>query len=108
MNFFRKVDEDNKRNMVEGFKDLQTFRVNKKGFRKLQYKRSLVARNICHMVGAPALRSLKMMISNNSFQNFSVTVEDIEIAENIFGPGVYTLKGRTAIQRPKVVVGGFI
>ena len=94
--------------MVEGFKDLLTLGRNKKGSSKLQYKRSLVARKICHMVGAPALRNLKMMIRNNSFQNFSVTVEDIEIAENIFGPGVYTLKGRTAIQRPKVVVGDFI
>ena len=35
-------------------------------------------------------------------------VEDIEIAENIFGPDVSTLKGRKTIQRQKVVVDGFI
>ena len=32
MKFFRKVDEDNKRNMVEGFKDLQTLWGKKEGF----------------------------------------------------------------------------
>ena len=40
------------------------------------------------------------MIMQNIIKNFPVTVEDIEIAEKIFGPGVYTLKGRTPKQSP--------
>ena len=35
-------------------------------------------------------------------------VEDIEIAEKIFGPDMYTLKVTTRIQSPKVVVDDFI
>ena len=35
-------------------------------------------------------------------------VEDIEIAENIFGPDVSTLKWKTTRQRPKAVVDDFI
>ena len=31
-------------------------------------------------------------------------VEDIGIAENIFGPDVSTLKGRITIKRPKVFI----
>ena len=60
------------------------------------------------MVVAPTLENLKMMIRQNIIQNLPVTVEDIEIAEKIFGADVSTLKGITTIQRPKVVVGDFI
>ena len=35
-------------------------------------------------------------------------VGDIEIAENIFGPDVSTLKGRITIKRPKVFMDDFI
>ena len=48
------------------------------------------------------------MISQNIIHNFPVRVDDIDIAENIFGPGLSTLKGRTTRQSPKMVVGGFI
>ena len=60
------------------------------------------------MVVAPRLRNLKMTIRQNIIQNFPVMVEDIEVAENIFVPGVSNLKGRTTRQIPKVVVGDFI
>ena len=49
-----------------------------------------------------------MMIRQNIIQNFPVAVEYIEIGENIFGPNVSTLKGRTKRQSPKVVVDYFI
>ena len=49
-----------------------------------------------------------MMIRQNIIQNFPVTVEDIEMAEKIFGPDVSTLKVKTTRQRPKVVVDDFI
>ena len=48
------------------------------------------------------------MIRQNIIHNFPVTVEDIEIAEKIFGPDVYTLKRRTMRQIPKVDVEYFI
>ena len=65
-------------------------------------------RKLYHMVGVPTLKSLKIIVSYNIIQNFSVTVEYIEIEEKIFGPDVSTLKGRTTIQRKKVVVDDFI
>ena len=60
------------------------------------------------MVGALTFLNLKMMIRKNIIQNSPVTVEDIEIAEKIFGPDVSTLKVKTTRQRPKVVVNDFI
>ena len=49
-----------------------------------------------------------MMIRQNTIQNPPVSIDDIEIVEKIFVPGVSTLKVRTTRQRPKVVVGIFI
>ena len=60
------------------------------------------------MLGALTFINLKMMIRKNIIQNFPVTVEDIEMAEKIFGPDVSTLKVKTTRQRPKVVVNYFI
>ena len=49
-----------------------------------------------------------MIIRHSIIHNFPVRVEDIDIVEKIFGPGVSTLNGRTMRQSPKVVVDGFI
>ena len=49
-----------------------------------------------------------MAIRQNIIDNFAVIVEDIEIAEKIFGPYVSTLNGRTKRQRKKVVVDNLI
>ena len=54
------------------------------------------------------MQYLKIMIRQNTIHNFLVTVEDIEIAEKVFGPDMSTLKGRTTRQRPKVIVDNFI
>ena len=56
------------------------------------------------MVGAPTLQNLNMVIRQKIIENFSVKFEDIEIAQNIFGPDVSTLKGRTAIQSKKCLL----
>ena len=64
--------------------------------------------DLYHMVGVTTLQNSKMMIRQNIITNLTVMVEDIEIAENIFGPDVYTWEGRTTRQSPKVVVDDFI
>ena len=102
-NIFRKVSEE-KKNMIEGLNNFKTMGAKKKGFRKFQYKTALLAIKLYHMVGAPNLRNLKTMIRQNIIQNFPVTVEDIEITEDIFGPYVSTLKIITMRQRPKLVM----
>ena len=67
-----------------------------------------MARKLYRTVGAPNLKFLKMMIRQNSIHNFTFTVEDIDVVENIFGTSVSTLKRTTTRQRPKVVVDDFI
>ena len=60
------------------------------------------------MVGVTKLQNLKIKIRHNIIQNFPVTVEDIEIADKIFGPDVSILKVITTRQSPEVVVYDFI
>ena len=48
------------------------------------------------------------MLRHNIIQNFPVMVEDTQIADNIFGTDVSTLKKITTRQRPKLVVDDFI
>ena len=67
-----------------------------------------MTKKLYHTVGAPTLQNLKTVIRQNIIHNFLVRVEDIEIAEKIFGPDVSTLKVKTTRQRPKVVVNNFI
>ena len=106
--FFRKVSEENKRNMIEGLNNFKTVGESNKIFRESQYKLELDTSNIYQMDGAPTLGNLKMMTRQKIIQNLPVTVEDIEIEQKIFGPDVYKLKVRTTIKRPKVVVDDFI
>ena len=51
----------------------------------------------------PTVRNLKHLISGNFVKNCPVTVEDITIAERIFGPDIATLKGKSVRRRPPTV-----
>ena len=48
------------------------------------------------------------MIRKNIIHSFPVTVEDIDVAEKIFGPDVSILNVTKTINRSEVVVDGFI
>ena len=48
------------------------------------------------------------MIRMNAIANNPVTVDDIKIAEAIFGPDVGSLKGKTTRQKPTPVVNNYI
>ena len=43
------------------------------------------------------------MLCSNVIQNCPVTVEDVTIAEKIFGPSMSSLKGKSTRQKPKPV-----
>ena len=62
------------------------------------------AREFYHMAGAPTFTNLKMVLKQNLFQNCPVTVNDVNLAEKIFGPDVSSLKGRSTRPKPNQVV----
>ena len=81
---------------------------NKKGYTERQFKRAKEARALYHKVGTPTVENFKALIRQNLIQNCPVTVEDIIIAEKIFGPDISSLKGKSTRTKPKPVVDDII
>ena len=51
----------------------------------------------------PTVKNLKVLIRMNAIKDCPVTVEDVNIAEKIFGPDIGTLKGKSVQRPPKPV-----
>jgi len=51
---------------------------------------------------------LKAILQMSSIKNDPITIEDVNIAEKIFGPDIGSLKGKTTRQKPLPVVDDFI
>jgi hypothetical protein len=67
------------------------------------YSRALLARKIQRIVGRPSTRQFLNILNNNTLPNSPVTYHDVMAAENIFGPDVGSLKGKTVRQTPEAV-----
>jgi len=50
---------------------------------------------LMHTLGCPSVADLKHIIKMNAIKDCPVTVDDIILAEKIFGPDVASLKGKT-------------
>ncbi len=59
------------------------------------YSRAVVARKLQNMIGHPSLRTLLGIIDNNLLKNCPVTRTDVMAAEDLFGPNLGSLKGKT-------------
>jgi hypothetical protein len=49
-----------------------------------------------------------MIITSNQIRNLPINIEDVNIAETIFGPDIVSLKGKTTRQKRAPVVSDFI
>ena len=81
---------------------------NKALFTDRQVQRAKLTRNIYHALGTPSVNDFKSIITANMVKNLPITIEDIKIAEKIFGPDVGALKGKTTRQKPAPVVSDYI
>ncbi|KAL7564336.1 hypothetical protein ACA910_007188 [Epithemia clementina (nom. ined.)] len=89
-------------NMVE------TIEENKRMFTPRQVKRAKTAQALYYAIGTPSLKDFKMIVQSNSIRNNPVTVKDINLAEQIFGPDIGSLKGKSTRQRPTPIVNDYI
>ena len=69
------------------------------GYTKRQCERAKKARALCHSLGCPTIENLKHILRQRIITNCPVTIEDVNIATDIYGPDVGTLKGKST--RPK-------
>jgi hypothetical protein len=93
-----------KRLKTEGTSNLiSTVAENKKGYTTRQFERAKEARKLYHIVGTPTMENFKSLLQMNIIKNCPVTVEDVNIADKIFGPDMSSLKGKSVRQKPKPV-----
>ena len=79
---------------------LEMIKENKKYYTNHQVQQAKAAQTFLQAVGYPHLRDLKNIISINGVQNCPITIEDINIAEKIYGKDIGSLKGKLKRQKP--------
>ena len=47
------------------------------------------------MVGGPLMKGFKILLRGNMLRDLSVTVEDVDIGNRIYGADIAALKGKT-------------
>ena len=70
--------------------------------------RAKAARDFLHSVGFPSLKVLKKIIMMNAIVNCPITHDDINIAEEIYGPNVAIIKGKMTQRKLNIVVQDYI
>jgi hypothetical protein len=81
---------------------------NKAFFTDRQFHRAKHAREIYYALGTPSLRDFKMIITSNQIRNLPINIEDVTIAEKVFGPDIGSLKGKPTRQKSDPVVSDYI
>ena len=61
-----------------------------------------------HTLACPTVGDLKKIIKSNTIQDCPVTTQDVDIAEQIYGPDVPSLKGKTTRGKPNPVVNDYV
>ena len=87
---------------------MDTVKENRKGSTQVQYDRAVKPRSLYHELGAPPLDNFKGFVKMGRVQNCPIRIEDIKIAQNIFGPDMATLKGKSTRKKPKPVLEDWI
>ena len=103
-NFPATYKEQVKKADSNGNNFVMTVEENKRNYTNQQFNRAKEARKLYHNIGAPTIKNYKRIIQSNMIRNCPVTVDDINIAEDIFGKDIAYLKGKTTRTTPKAVI----
>ena len=87
---------------------LETVEDNMDHYTPRQIERAKVARALYQSLGTPTTKDYKAIIRMNAIKNCPVTMEDIDIAEAIYGKDIGNIKGKTVRNRPTPVVKDYI
>ena len=74
---------------------------NKNKYTVRAYRQALLARRIQDTIGRPSTRDYVKIVEGGMLQNCPVSRQDIATAEDIFGPNLGSLKGKTVRHRSK-------
>ena len=90
-----------------GVSMVQTVDENKKFYTDRQFSKAKKARELLHQLGSPTVEDLKKAI-RLGIKNSPVSIEDVILAEKIFGPDVGSLKGKTTRTKTAPPVQNYI
>jgi hypothetical protein len=79
---------------------VNTVAENKANYSNIHYQKAVLARRIQKIIGRPSTSHFTDIVKRHLLPNCPVTVDDIRAAEDIFGPDVGALKGKTVRQQP--------
>ena len=79
---------------------VDTVDIRAEGYTPRQVAAGRVARKAISMMGSPSVSTMKVMVRDNLINNCPVTVESLNIADDIFGPDVASIQGKMARRRP--------
>ena len=82
----------------------QTVADNAQFYMKQQVSRAKAAQDLLHAVRCPSMADLKNILKMNSIANCLITLDDVDITEEIYGPDVASLKGKTTRWKPVPVI----
>jgi hypothetical protein len=74
---------------------VNTVSENKEGFTKRQIKGAEAARTLYKTLSYPSMKDFKWVIQRNQIKDCPVTVQDIDVALEIWGKNIAALKGKT-------------
>jgi hypothetical protein len=81
---------------------------NKEGFTKRQIKGAEVARTLYATLGYPSWNDFKWVLRSNQIKDCPVTVQDADVAFQIWGKNIAALKGKTARSKPATVAQDYV
>ena len=87
---------------------VQTVNENESGYSARQVSDVKRARELYSKVGFPSNKDFKSLIKNNMILNCPVTADDVDRANNIYGPSIATLKSKTTRTKSKQVVTDYV
>ena len=87
---------------------VETVESNERMYSQRQLERAKRAKTLMGTLGFPSIGDLKILVKSNAVANCPVTLEDITIAENVYGPSIAALKGKTTRRTPNPVINDYI
>lgn len=87
---------------------VNTVAENMQGYTRHQIQGAYTAREAMKTLGFPSTRDLVTMVCTGLIKILPINVQDIQVANNIFGPGIPSLKKKMVRKTPPAVVTNYI
>ena len=102
--YYLDTTKEKKNNKTTGVAmTLSTVDDNKSKYTNADYFRAKGARALQIKIGRPSTRTFTRIVTNNLLPNCPYTRQDIQAAEDIFGPDLGSIKGKTVRRSPRLV-----